>query len=125
MPLPFTRLAAAISVAALVASAFPSARAEADGPDHFSVRGVAAGDVLDIRAAPAADAAIIGSIPPRGDCVRNLGCRGGLTYQEFTTLSAAQRQQVQRERPRWCRVEYRGVQGWVAARYLTEGSCPP
>jgi uncharacterized protein YraI len=98
--------------------------ATADGPDHFAVRGVAAGDVLNIRAGPDAGKGKLGQIPPGASCIRNLGCQGGLSYQEFSTLSPEQRLQRERENPRWCRVEYRGVTGWVAGRYLAEGSCP-
>ena len=54
---------------------------------------------------------------------RNLGCRGGLTYEEFTTLSPKEKAQRSRENPRWCRVEYQGITGWVAGRYLAEGDC--
>lgn len=100
------------------------ARAEAGGPDFFVVTGVAADDVLNIRAAPDPHADKLGEIPPDGTCVRNLGCRGGLTFQEFTELSPAQRERRERENPRWCKVEYRGITGWVAGRYLGEGECP-
>lgn len=116
------RLAAAAAVVPALLHATP-AHAEADGPDHFTVSGVAAGDVLNMRAEPSARARKVGAVPPAATCVRNLGCQGGLSYQEFTTLSPAQKQQRLRENPRWCRVEYRGVQGWVAGRYLMEGSC--
>lgn len=98
--------------------------ATADGPDFFAVRDVAAGDVLNIRAEPNAKALKVGTIPPDGTCIRNLGCQGGLTFQEFTTLTPEQQQQRLREKPRWCRVEYQGVTGWVAGRYLGEGDCP-
>ena len=50
------------------------------------MRGVAAGDVLHIRAEPNPHARPVGQIPPQGTCIRNLGCRGGLTQQG---LSAA------------------------------------
>lgn len=116
------RLAAAAVALDLVVHAVP-AQAEADGPDHFTVSGVAAADRLNMRAEPNARAPRVGAIPPGATCVRNLGCRGGLSYQEFTTLSPAQQQQRLRENPRWCRVEYRSVQGWVAGRYLVEGRC--
>ena len=99
------------------------AGADADGPDYYQLRGVATGDSLNIRDQPYPNAIQLGEIPADADCIRNLGCRGGLTYLEYTTLSAAQQAQRLRENPRWCRVEYRGIIGWVAGRYLAEGSC--
>jgi hypothetical protein len=53
-----------------------------------------------------------------------MGCRGGLTFNEFTTLSDAEKQQLLKRRPRWCRISYQGTSGWVAGRYLEEGDCP-
>ncbi len=100
-----------------------SASAEADGPDFYAVTGVAANDFLNIRAEPHADAELIGKIPPDGTCVRNLGCKGGLTLREFTELSEEQKAERLQENPRWCRIEYQGVTGWVAGRYLAEGTC--
>jgi uncharacterized protein YraI len=97
--------------------------AEADGPDYFAVRGVAQGDVLNMHAEPGAHAPKVGEIPPNGTCIRNLGCQGGLTFEEFTTLSPAEKERRARENPRWCKVEYQGVTGWVAGRYLGEGDC--
>jgi hypothetical protein len=52
-----------------------------------------------------------------------MGCRGGLTFHEFSTLSESEKQQILKQRPRWCRVSYRGTTGWVAGRYLREGTC--
>lgn len=101
-----------------------AARADADGPDHFRVIGVAVNDMLNLRAAPDSKAKKLGVIPPNATCVRNLGCRGGLSYQETATLSPAQQKERLRQHPRWCRVEYRGITGWVAGRFLTEGGCP-
>ncbi len=101
-----------------------AAFATADGPDFFAVRDVGAGNVLNIRAEPNAKARKVGTIPADGACLRNLGCRGGLTLQEFTTLTPEQQAKRQRENPRWCRIEYQGVTGWVAGRYLREGNCP-
>lgn len=100
------------------------ARAEVDGPDHYRVTGVAANDVLNLRAAPNPKAAKVGGIPPNATCLRNLGCQGGLSFQDYSTLSPAQQQARLRQHPRWCRVEYRGVTGWAAGRYLAEGGCP-
>lgn len=100
-----------------------TAFADADGPDFYVVRGVAPGDVLNIRAKPNPHARKVGEIPPDGACIRNLGCQGGLTFQEFTELSPSARKQRERENPRWCKVEYHGITGWVAGRYLAEGDC--
>lgn len=98
-------------------------RGEADGPDFYAVRGVAKGDVLNIRAAPDPRAPKVGEIPPDGTCLRNLGCQGGLSFDEFSTLSPAAKARREQENPRWCKVEYQGVTGWVAGRYLSEDDC--
>lgn len=97
--------------------------AEADGPDFYAVRDVARGDVLNIRAEPSPHARKIGEIPPDGTCIRNLGCKGGLSLQELTELSPAEQERRRHQNPRWCKVEYRGITGWVAGRYLAEGEC--
>ena len=98
--------------------------ADADGPDYYRATGVPRGDVLNIRAAPEPHAAKMGEIPPNGACIRNLGCRGGLTFQEYSTLSKSEQARRLKQNPRWCRVDYQGLTGWVAGRYLAEGGCP-
>jgi hypothetical protein len=98
--------------------------AEADGPDFFRAEGVAADDTLNIRTAPKVNAAKVGEIPPDGTCIRNLGCQGGLSFEEFDRLSPSERQRRLKQNPRWCKVEYQGVVGWAAGRYLAEGGCP-
>lgn len=99
------------------------AAAEADGPDFYRVNGIRPDDVLNIRAAPKANAAKLGTIPPGGTCIRNLGCQGGLSFHEFSTLSKAEQAKRLKRNPRWCHIEYQGITGWVAGRYLAEGSC--
>ena len=59
----------------------------ADGPDYWKVHGVAQGDVLNIRQEPNPKSEKMGEIPPDGRCIRNIRCVGGLTFEEFTTLS--------------------------------------
>ena len=109
----------------LLSVAWPyAACAEADGPDFYRIKDVAAGDTLAIRSAPNARASKLGDIPPDGACIRNLGCRGGLSLQEFTQLSPAEQARRLKRNPRWCKVDFQGVTGWVAGRYLTEGGCP-
>jgi hypothetical protein len=106
----------------LVAAVALPAFGEADGPDSFRVVNVAPDDVLNVRAQPRADAARLGEIPPGADGVRNLGCQGGLGYAEWAEATPSERKAA--ERRRWCRVSWRGVEGWVSARHLAEGSGP-
>ncbi len=80
--------------------AVASLSATADGPDYFSVRGVASNDVLWMRSQPNYHSPKIQGIPPNASCVRNLGCG-----------------------KRWCKVSYQGTVGWVNGRYLGEGQC--
>lgn len=107
-----------------VIAASGAAQATADGPDFYRVRGVSATSTLSLRAEPSLQAPRIGRIAPDATCLRNLGCQGGLTFEEFTTLSEAHRKRRAEENPRWCKVEYQGTVGWVAGRYLAEAPCP-
>lgn len=101
----------------------PNVFGAADGPDHWEVHGVEAGDVLNMRQEPDWKSEKVGEIPPGGQCLKNLKCVGGLTFEEFTSLSEAEKDKINKERPRWCHIEYKGVKGWVAGRYLREGFC--
>lgn len=101
----------------------PAVMATADGPDHYRVSGVAAGGYLNLRAEPGTQAAVIGWIPAGMTCLRNLGCQGGLSFEEFTTLSDQEKQRRLRTNPRWCKVDYRGVVGWVKGSFLAEAAC--
>lgn len=96
------------------------ALATADGPDYFAVTGVANNDVLNIRTKPSVSGELIGSIPANGDGIANLGCKGGLTYQEWE--SATEEERAAAVKTRWCRVGYDRTIGWVAGWFLTEGS---
>jgi len=111
----------AATLLALSAIATP-ALAEADGPDYFRVRNVRANDVLNLRAGPSPSAAKVAEIPHDADGIRNLGCRRGLPFAQWQRATEAQRKTA--ESRRWCRVEYRGVAGWAAGRFLGEGGSP-
>jgi uncharacterized protein YgiM (DUF1202 family) len=100
-----------------------NALATADGPDYWQVHEVADDDVLNIRSEPDWRSSKLGEIPPDGQCIKNLKCVGGLTLHEFTTLSDDEKEKITKERPRWCYIEYKGIKGWVAGRYLIEGPC--
>jgi uncharacterized protein YraI len=124
MPLLRANILITAALGALICVFFAqNAPGEADGPDWFKVVDVAADDVLNVRAEPSAGADKLGAIPPGADCVRNLGCQGGLTFGEFTTLTPEQQAARLKDNPRWCKVDYRGTIGWVAGRYLAEGGC--
>jgi hypothetical protein len=103
---------------------FGNAAAEADGPDYYKVTGISNGDVFNIRSAPNYRAAKIGQIPPQASCIRNRGCQGGLTFSEYSTLSEADKAKRLKQNPRWCKIDYENITGWVAGRYLAEGGCP-
>ena len=102
-----------------------AAQATADGPDHYRVRGVSPGHHLTLRAEPSTASAPLARIPSNATCLRSFGCQGGLTFEEFTTLSEEDKRRRAAENPRWCKVDYRGTVGWVAGRYLAEDACSP
>ncbi len=64
-----------------------SAAADADGPDFFRVQNVAASSLLPVSAEPRAGESGLGTIPSNTQCLRNLGCRGGLSLEDFDALS--------------------------------------
>ncbi len=93
----------------------------ADGPDYWQVQKVCSDDVLNIREKFNWKSKKVGEILYNGKCIQNLGCICGLTLHEFTELSKAEQEKILRKRPRWCKINYRGVEGWVSGRYLREG----
>jgi hypothetical protein len=95
------------------------ARAEASGPDTWDVKGVRADDTLNVHERPDARSRSIAGIPSDAKGLRNLGCSGVPTFQQWSRMSEADR--VRSARARWCRIEYAGVRGWVAGRFLAEG----
>jgi hypothetical protein len=109
-------------VFALGAVHFNMALATADGPDFYKVQGAPDGNGLPLRGKPDASTPL-GVIPVNATCVRNLGCQGGLTMQEFTSLSDEEKAQRLAANPRWCKVAYQGQTGWVEGQYLAEAPC--
>jgi heat shock protein HslJ len=115
------RTAVLLSLVSTISAARVSA--DADGPDFYTVTGVAPGHVLNLRAAPSTAAEKIGAIPHDGHGLRSLGCRGYPSFAEWQNMAPAQR--VESGKQAWCKVRYRGMEGWVAGRYLREDSAPP
>jgi uncharacterized protein YraI len=82
----------------------PPAGGDDGGPDFYVVRGLTAGDTLNVRSQPSTRGDVIARLS-QGTRVRNLGC-------EVIGQS------------RWCRIRTTGtvaVTGWVNGRYLREG----
>jgi hypothetical protein len=98
------------------------ASAAADGPDYWEVSGVSAGDVLNMHSQSNARSPTIATIPHDGKGLKNLGCTGIPTFAQWSRMTPSERQRA--ARARWCRVELAGKKGWVAGRFLKEGSRP-
>ncbi len=83
------------------------------------------GETVGLHATPSADAEVLARLSHDADCLRNLGCRGGLSLVEFQNLSEAERAARLEENPRWCKVERDGAEGWIRGDLLAESSCTP
>ena len=79
-------------------------------------------DVLHLRDVPSAESRSLAGIPPNAHGLKHLGCRRNeLALEQWMRMTKEQRQAAQ---TLWCRVEYRGTQGWVAGRYLKKDDVP-
>lgn len=85
-------------------------------PPFWAVTGVRSDDVLHLRDVPSAESKSLADIPPNAHGLKNLGCRRDQpSLYDWMRMSKAQREVPPTQ---WCRVDYQGKQGWVAARYL-------
>ena len=84
----------------------PVGDADASGPDFWVVAGVAAGDLLNVRAGPSTNDRVLARVG-NGVILRNGGCVG-------------------EGRGRWCKVSDPdgGYAGWASGRYLRESAGP-
>ena len=104
---------ACMSVAAWAGAAFA---ADNDPPQYWAVTGVAANDVLNVRDVPDGDAKKTGSIPFNAHGLKHIGCMTPTpSMDRWMTMTPAEKANAKLE---WCRIEYKGRQGWVAARFL-------
>jgi hypothetical protein len=104
----------------LVATAAPGA-AE-DRPAYWAVQGVGRGDVLHLRDMPSADSRSLAGIPSHARHLKHIGCRRNQPpFETWVRLSPAARRAALTE---WCRIEYKGMQGWVAGRFLKRDDAP-
>jgi len=113
-----------VTASTVVLLALGSAAAmAADPPKFWAVTGVAANDVLHLRDVPSAESRSLARIPPNARGLEHLGCRRNQPpLDQWARMSKMQRAEAQTQ---WCRVEYRGKQGWVAGRYLRQDAGPP
>ena len=110
------RLLTLLSLVLLPATAV----AEADGPDSWSVTGVASNDTLSVRAGPAVSYPRLGQLSHDTRGLRTIVCVPTLNMNSYSALSAADKQTVD-NMARWCLVAHGGREkGWVNARYLME-----
>lgn len=87
-----------------------------DPPKYWAVTGVRSDDVLNLRDVPHGDSKKLAGIPPGTRGLRNLGClTPEPSLDRWMIMTEAERANAKLA---WCRVEYRGTQGWVAARFL-------
>lgn len=95
----------------------------ADGPPVFlAVTGVKPDDVLHLRDVPSADSKSLADIPPNARGLKKIGCmRVQLSMDRYMYMSKEERNNAQAP---WCRVEFKGQQGWVSARYVKEEGAP-
>ena len=84
-------------LAALVFALWSAAALAQDLPARFTVAGVGAGDVLNVRAEPSAQARVLATLPP------------GSTGVEIVQLSPDRR---------WGLMAFGGGSGWVSMRFL-------
>ena len=101
----------------LVASLAATAAAIAQEPAQvWAVTGVTSDDVLHMRDVPHGDSKILADIPPTAKGLKGFGCiTPEPSLDRWAGMTAAERANAKLP---WCRVEYHGRQGWVAARFL-------
>ena len=87
-----------------------------DQPRFWAVTGVASGDVLNLRDVPHGDSKKLAGIPPNTRGLKHLGCiTPEPSLDRWMIMSKSERANAKLQ---WCRIEYRGMKGWVAARFL-------
>jgi hypothetical protein len=107
-----------LSTAAVLVAAPALGQTLAGGPDFWAVTGVRSDDALNLRVAPNADSRRIARIPFNARGIKNFGCPNYVTFEQWRRMTQVQRDRAARSR--WCQVEYKGMRGWVAGRFLKE-----
>lgn len=98
------------------------ASAQESEPRYWDVSGVAPEDSLIVHSGGSVQSPVVGLLPADAICLKNLGCRGGLTQKEYQSMNEEQRQAVLRKRPRWCQISFGNRRGWVAQKFLVQSA---
>jgi hypothetical protein len=110
--------AANVCVLVLLVAVCAPAPTAAEGPDQWAVTGVPSYDTLNLRVAPSAESKRIARIPHNARGLKNHGCPNHVTFEQWKRMTQYQKDNAARSR--WCQVEYNGLKGWVAGRFLRE-----
>lgn len=103
-------------IGTVVCAALGTAAAIAGDVQFWAVTGVAADDVLNMRDVPHGDSKKLTGIPPDARGLKNLGClTPEPSFDRWANMTPDERANAKLQ---WCRVAYRGREGWVAARFL-------
>jgi len=94
--------------------------ANAAGPDHFRVKDYIDPNTAIIYAMPSSCSQKIGLLPNGTRKIKNNGCKGELSYDEWIVASPKEREEASKEV--WCEVEYKNKRGWIRGYLITEDS---
>jgi len=108
-----------VIVCLIVSSIF----AIADGPDFYAIKGIAVGHHLNLREKPTTKSEPVAYIPHDAECLKNLGCKGGVSLRDFEKLTKKEIEIKLKNSKRWCKIEYKSKIGWVYGKFLEEKSC--
>jgi len=115
-------VAGAALIAVMGAAAWAGDAKTPEPPAFWAVTGVPADDVLHMRDVPHGDSKILADIPPKAHGLKHLGCmKPQPSLDRWIEMTNDERANAKLE---WCRVEYRGRQGWVAGRFLKPDDAP-
>ncbi len=112
----------ALAVCVFLLGSLTLAAGQAGGPEYFRIIDLKTDDHANVRSKPDVKGEVVGKIPKGTDGVKNHGCKGGLTPQQWEKASAARKKED--ERAGWCEVEFKGAKGWVSRRLLVQGTGP-
>lgn len=94
----------------------PTVNAMADGPDFFrSKEGLLK---IEVYERPDSRTKLIQTLDAPITGIRNLGCEGGPSFNEWSKLNNAEKEQAKKDI--WCKISYKSTNGWVQNLSLSE-----